>query len=327
MKNNPVVSVVIPVYNVEKYLEECIDSVLNQTYQNIEIILVDDGSTDSSGEICDRYVENNKNVYVIHQKNAGLSAARNAGFFRAVGEYVYFLDSDDYISADAIEKLTSIAINDNADIVFFDANSFLDDSEKEIRQNYIRKQKYISSEGLVVFSQLQNNNEFHSAVPLLFFRSEFLKNKKFSFCSGIYYEDMIFTFEALCSARVVSQCKEALYFRRYRSDSIMTSKKNKKYFDSVVKVYRSLIEFSVKNNISEESSVKKYICRNAFNVFNNYKKLSTAEKRVCKKELIAVKKDILKNGAYGDTALKMKCYSDVLWFLYKVFEKTIGKLK
>ena len=95
MKNNPLVSVIIPVYNVEKYLEECIDSVLNQTCQNIEIILVDDGSTDSSGQICDKYAENNKHICVIHQKNGGLSDARNAGFLRAGGEYVYFLDSDD----------------------------------------------------------------------------------------------------------------------------------------------------------------------------------------------------------------------------------------
>lgn len=327
MKTNPVVSVIIPVYNVEKYLEECIDSVLNQTYKDIEIILVDDGSTDSSGDICDRYAKNNKNICVIHQKNGGLSAARNAGFCRACGEYVYFLDSDDYIASEAIEKLISIAKNDNSDVVFFDAKSFFDDSEKEIKQNYIRKQEYVTAEGLAVFAQLQKNNEFHSAVPLLLIRRAFLLKHNLSFMSGIYYEDMIFTFEALCLAQVVSQCKEALYYRRYRSDSIMTSKKNKKYFDSVVKVYRSLIEFSQKNNISEKSAVKKYICRNAFNVFNNYKKLSSEDKRACKKELIAVKKDILKNNAYGDTALKMKCYSDVLWFLYKVFEKIIGKLK
>ena len=121
MKNNPVVSVIIPVYNVEKYLEECIDSVLAQTYQNIEIILVDDGSTDSSGLICDRYAEKNTNISVIHQKNSGLSAARNSGLNKANGDYIYFLDSDDYISADAIEKLFSIAENDKSDIVFFDA--------------------------------------------------------------------------------------------------------------------------------------------------------------------------------------------------------------
>ena len=327
MKNNPLVSVIIPVYNVEKYLEECIDSVLNQTCQNIEIILVDDGSTDSSGQICDKYAENNKHICVIHQKNGGLSDARNAGFLRAGGEYVYFLDSDDYISFDAIEKLVSIAKNDNSDVVFFDAISFLDDADKEIKQNYIRNSRYSTSKGIVVFSQLQKNKEYHSAVPLLFFKKDFLKNNDLNFYSGIYYEDMIFTFEALCYAQVASQCEEALYYRRYRNNSIMTSKKNKKYFESAVKVYRSLLEFSKKNNILQENAVKKYICRNAFNVFNNYNKLSFTDKRACSKELAAVKKDILKNNAYGDTALKMKCYSDILWFIYKVFEKTIGKLK
>ncbi len=327
MKNNPLVSVIIPVYNVEKYIEECIDSVLAQTYQNIEIILVDDGSTDSSGQICDNYAENNKHIYVIHQQNGGLSAARNAGLLKADGEYVYFLDSDDYISSDAIEKLVSITENDDSDVVFFDAISFFDNSDKEIKQNYIRNNRYSAAEGTVVFSQLQKNKEFHSAVPLLFLKKGFLKSNNINFCSGIYYEDMIFTFEVLCSARIVSQCKDALYYRRYRNNSIMTSKKNKKYFESAVEVYRSLLEFSEKNDILQENAVKKYICRNAFNVFNNYNKLSFADKRACRKELAAVKKDILTNNAFGDTALKMRCYCHILWFIYKVFEKITGKLK
>lgn len=327
MKNNPVVSVIIPVYNVEKYLEECIDSVLSQTYQNIEIILVDDGSTDSSGQICDRYAEKNTNIYVIHQKNGGLSAARNSGLNKADSKYIYFLDSDDYIADDTIEKLLSIAENDNSDIVFFDANSFVEDSDEEIKQNYRRNNSYVTNLGIDVFSQLQQNDEFHSSVPLLFIRREFLEKSNINFYPGIYYEDMIFTFEALCLATAVSQCSDALYFRRYRSDSIMTSKKSKKYFDSSVIVYRRVQDFSEKNNLINEKSVKKYICRNAFNVFNNYNKLSSEDKRICKTELNAVKKDILKNDAFGDTALKMKCYSDILWFIYKVFEKITGMFK
>ena len=327
MKNIPLVSVIIPVYNVEKYLEECIDSVLAQTYQNIEIILVDDGSTDSSGLICDRYAEKNTNISVIHQKNSGLSAARNSGLNKASGDYIYFLDSDDYILNNAIENLLLVAENDNSDIVFFDAYSFLDDSDETIKQNYRRNNTYVTNSGIDVFSQLQRNNEYHSSVPLLFIKKELIKNNNVSFVSGIYYEDMLFTFEALCLAPVVSQCKEALYFRRYRSDSIMTSKKNKKYFDSYVAVYKAVRDFSVKNGIINKDFAKEYIARLAFNVFNNYNKLTSEDKRECKAELNAVKKDILQNNAYGNTALKMKCYSDILWFVYKVFEKTTGMFK
>ena len=92
------VSIIIPVYNVEKYLEECVNSILNQKIKNYEIILVDDGSTDSSGEICDKMSANNQEITVIHQKNQGLSEARNSGIKKATGEYLMFVDSDDFIN-------------------------------------------------------------------------------------------------------------------------------------------------------------------------------------------------------------------------------------
>lgn len=328
MKNNPVVSVIIPVYNVEKYLEECIDSVLAQTYQNIEIILVNDGSTDSSGLICDRYAEKNSCISVIHKENGGQSTARNVGIEHADGKYIYFMDSDDILLSAALEKLYYVADENNADIVFFDAESFVDDGyNMKLKQSYIRNHTYLVQSGMKTFEQMQKNKEFSVSVPLLFFRSDFLKNSNINFCSGIYYEDMIFAFEIFCSAHIVSQCKEILYRRRYRSNSTMTSKKSKKYFDSSVIVYRRVQDFSEKNNLINEKSVKKYICRNAFNVFNNYNKLSSEDKCECKAELNAVKKDILQNKAYGNTALKMKCYSDILWFVYKVFEKITGMFK
>ena len=94
---NSLISIIVPVYNVEKYLNECIDSIIAQTYSNIEIILVNDGSTDASGKICDEYAEKDGRIKVIHQVNAGLSAARNAGMAVATGEYLYFVDSDDYV--------------------------------------------------------------------------------------------------------------------------------------------------------------------------------------------------------------------------------------
>ena len=173
MKNDVAVSVVIPVYNVEKYLKECVDSVLKQTYFSYEIILVDDGSTDASAKICDEYAAKDSRISVIHKPNGGLSSARNTGLQKARGAYVYFLDSDDYIVEYALEKLVEAAERDNADIVFFDAVSFADaDGDFKVSQNYIRKNNYKSEKGTVVFSQLQKNNEFHSAVPLLFIKKE-----------------------------------------------------------------------------------------------------------------------------------------------------------
>lgn len=105
MKTTPLISVIVPIYQVEAYLEECLDSILNQTYRQLEIILVDDGSPDRCGEICDRYASQDSRIKVIHQTNQGLSAARNAGMDMATGEYISFIDSDDYIAPHFYEKL------------------------------------------------------------------------------------------------------------------------------------------------------------------------------------------------------------------------------
>ena len=113
------ISVIIPVYNVEKYLKECLDSVINQTHKNIEIILIDDGSTDNSGKICDEYRKKDDRIIVIHKSNEGLSSARNDGLIHAKGKYIQFIDSDDYVNRDMLEITYSIIKKYNADVVTF----------------------------------------------------------------------------------------------------------------------------------------------------------------------------------------------------------------
>ena len=121
----PLIGVIIPVYNVEKYLEQCVDSVLNQSFKDIEIILVDDGSKDSSGEICDYYKEKDSRVKVIHKENGGLSDARNMGIRQCSSEYILFLDSDDYWKENCLEEIAR-CIEDNVDIVFLTAAKYFE---------------------------------------------------------------------------------------------------------------------------------------------------------------------------------------------------------
>ena len=116
MPDNPLVSIIIPVYNVEQYLSEALESVLSQTYENLEILIIDDGSTDGSGLVCDKYGEKDKRIHVLHQENRGLSAARNTGLDRMSGEAVAFLDPDDAFEATFIEKLLTAMISENADL-------------------------------------------------------------------------------------------------------------------------------------------------------------------------------------------------------------------
>ncbi len=326
MENQALISVIIPVYNVENYLRECVDSVLKQTYRNLEIILVDDGSTDSSGIICDEYVEKDDRISVIHQKNGGLSVARNTGLTEANGDYVYFLDSDDYIAENTFETLLAIAEKDNSDIVFFDAVSFADTDDFTVKQNYIRKNRYKTDNGLNIFSQMTENNEFHSAVYLMLFKKFFVDDNRLTFVPGILHEDMVFTYHSLCLAQTVSQCTDALYHRRYRKNSIMTSSKTKKHFTSCIAVYNNNTEFTNDLTPDYKKTLNKYVSRCAFNVFNVYEKLSKTDKKGCKSELKKFKKDVLQRNAFGNTALKMRCCGKAFWFIYKIFEKTVGRL-
>lgn len=109
---NPLISVIIPVYKVEKFLHRCVDSVINQTYKNLEIILIDDGSPDNCGNICDEYAKKDTRIKVIHQENQGLSGARNSGLNIAKGEYIYFIDSDDYIKKNTLENMIKYSEKD-----------------------------------------------------------------------------------------------------------------------------------------------------------------------------------------------------------------------
>lgn len=320
--DNPLISVIIPVYNVEKYLRECLDSVLAQTYKILEVILIDDGSTDFSGDICDEYINVDERIKVIHQKNAGLSEARNHGFDSATGEYVYFLDSDDWIQKDTLESLIQKGQETNADIVFFDSKSF-EDSDKgyQIPQRYIRKYDYPTDKGLTVFEQMQANKEFHSAVPLMFIRKLFLDKSNIRFYPGILYEDMLFTFEALSKAEKVAQCKEPFYQRRYRSYSITQSKVREKNYLSAGTVYRELVDFSEQEGIHNNSSVQKYIARCAYRFIDIYSQLSNADKEKNKQHYQKQIDDVLQHNGFGDKALLQRCKSKFHWTVYKSMTK------
>lgn len=327
MENKGLISVIIPVYNVERYLKECIDSVLCQSYKKYEIILIDDGSTDSSPEICDEYVSEYENIRVIHKENKGLSHTRNEGLTVANGEYVYFLDSDDYIDSNAFAMLIEAIEKENSDFLFFDSWSFEDAQRNfNIPQKYIRKKCYGTDSGLEMLEKLCENKDFHSAIQHFFFKTSFIKEEKLNFLEGAIYEDVLFAYQAFCKAKKVTHINSPIYFRRYRENSIMTSNKSIYHFNSIVAVFYELVSFSFNTSEYLSKVQNAYIARFAFNVFNIYGELSDKDKKICKEKLLEVKNKILKDNAYGNTALKMRCYGKFFWVIYKVFEKTVGRL-
>ncbi len=249
---NTLVSIIIPIYNVEKYLNECLESVCAQTYREIEIILVNDGSTDNSISICEKFQKIDNRITIINKKNAGLSAARNSGLEIAKGEYIYFLDSDDYISPDAIELLVKTAINQRLDIISFDGIAFFDEdnpweADSRLLERYIRKHCYFGvMKGAELYYNQEKNGEFRSPVQTYFFRHDFIKENSLKFYDGILHEDILFMFFAMLYAQRTMHIQVALYYRRMRSDSIMGKVTTEKNLFGLYTVLKEIISFDKK---------------------------------------------------------------------------------
>lgn len=219
------VSVIVPVYNVEKYIERCILSVLNQTYQNYELLLVDDGSTDDGGRICDMYHSNNPKIKVYHKENGGLSDARNYGLQKAEGEYIVFLDSDDYIAKEFLACLHGLLEEAQADIAvcgFYhtDANTF----PKEKKGRTYRTTLLSSQESLADWHGARGRLET-CVWNKLYKRKVFSLDKEpVLFPVGTYYEDVYTTHRLVDNAERIVFTEKPLYMYYKRSGSIMESR-------------------------------------------------------------------------------------------------------
>lgn len=228
VSKNVVISIIIPIYNVENFLNEAIDSIMNQTYQNTEVILVNDGSTDNSLLIAQNYLKKDSRIKLINQSNKGLSGARNIGRKYATGKYIYFFDSDDYLIENTIEKCVSLLEKENADLIRFAANihpasgSLANDFKSKI---YEIPEK-LDHNTLLIEEYLSQVKIFTPTVSLYVYRKSFLESNEIFFYEGILHEDELWTTQIFMSAEKISFISEKLFLRRYRENSIMVSKKN-----------------------------------------------------------------------------------------------------
>lgn len=229
VSKNIKVSVIIPIYNTEKYLNACLDSICNQTLTDIEIICVNDGSTDSCGEILSEYKMHDDRIVIINQSNRGLSVARNKGLGVAKGEYIQFVDSDDMLVKNALEYASNVADKNNLDVFYFDAEVCFESIELEKKHSayetyYNRPDKYNSLvSGEKLFTALINDDKYRMAAWLQFSKRSFLDNSNIKFIEGIVHEDNHFTTAVMLEAKRVLHENKKLYVRRVREDSIMTS--------------------------------------------------------------------------------------------------------
>lgn len=240
------ISIIIPLYNTEKYISRCIDSCLNQTFSDFEIIIINDGSNDGSKGIVLSYAQKYDFIKVYTTENRGLSAARNLGMDYAKGKYIYFLDSDDWIDADCLEKCYYYAEKYELEIVAFDAKVILEEDANV-------KYKYNSYDrrGKAKEYTLQTGYEFikdYKTIPVsapaweVLTQKEFLTKNNIRFLEGAYYEDNKFHYDSMICASRVMYIPHLFYNRTYRMDSIMTSKYNVKKLESAFAISHGILD-------------------------------------------------------------------------------------
>lgn len=225
---NDRISVIVPVYNVEKYIKRCLESLLNQTYKNLEIIIIDDGTKDSSGKICDEISKSDSRIKVIHQKNQGLSGARNTGLKNSTGEYITFVDSDDYIDNKMFEKMLSTLKTNNADIIEC-GTIYCDEKGNYIKENTKNKIK-IYEKDIQVKELISNGNITTMSCGKLYKKDLF---KNFEFPIGKYHEDVFTTYKLLHVSKKTVVLNQGFYYYRQVNGSIMNSNFNIKHLDSI----------------------------------------------------------------------------------------------
>ena len=308
MKNNPKISIIVPVYNVEKYLSCCMDSLSNQTLKDIEIILVDDESSDHCPAMCDEYANQDHRIRVIHKKNGGLGYARNSGLEIAKGEYIAFVDSDDYVASNTYQKLYDLANDAKADVIYFYFQRF-NEKGNTWMESGIRKEIWYQTEkdirGLMLDmiancpkSKFDRNIEVSSCCAL--YRNDLIKKYDLVFKSEreLISEDLLFNLDYLLHSANVMTIPDALYFYRENisslSRAIRPDRISKNHF-----FYQYLLEKLKTNNFEIEGylrSTRLFIANSRVSI-RQYVQSSFS-----KKEKMQWLKSIVKNPVWKEIA-------------------------
>ena len=282
--DKPLVSIIIPIYKVERFLSKCLDSVINQTYTNLDIVLVDDGSPDKCGKICDEYASKDKRITTIHKNNGGVVQARITGFKNSKGEYVTFVDADDYIAQDAIEILLTNALQNNVDLVV--ANHFIETASKiEQDKRFLRIGLYDKGE---IIELLKNKFLFDGSIgksgfPLYLwgklFKKEFLLGKLEKGEGISFAEDIISVFATMQEIKSMLVIKEPIYYYVSHENQI-TKKKPEDLWPTFVNAWKKLKELDkdilLKTQLPERiisgiaSTLISISLRNTYNYYKDF---------------------------------------------------------
>lgn len=272
-------SIVIPMYKVEPYVARCLESVLEQK-GDFEVIAVDDGSPDRSGEIARYYSDKDARLKVIRQPNMGLSAARNTGMRHAAGEYIWFIDSDDWVSDDSIEIIEGIIRNQGPEAIHLCGADVINDLPVKLFS--LEKCQADRQSGI----RMLRENNFHGVVQYTVYKRSFLKNNGLFFMEGIYHEDTEFSPRAYYFLKDIICVDKVLYLKRVNEDSITRKQNVKKNFD-LIKVSESLYKFACKINDCRDRQLYMRYSANALKMAmsNEYELMDTNSRKSLNAEL------------------------------------------
>lgn len=283
-KDTPKVSVIIPVYNVELYLNECLDSIINQTLTEIEIICVNDGSTDRSLSILENYYANDERITIINQQNGGQSAARNRGIDEAHGKYVYFMDSDDILDVNALKVLYDTCEKKKLDLILFDFERFFDGiemTEGGPTANKRKKEYTHIYDGVSLLKHLKDNKDYITSACFMMVSRETLIKNAVRFYEGIIHEDELYCFEIMMCAERASHIGKKFYQRRVRPNSTMTNSKSSKTVIGYFSVMQQMLKYGLDPNLDQlqmEETWRAFLGMKA-SAQNSYKLISPDERR------------------------------------------------
>ena len=273
----PYVSIILPIYNTALYLKKCLDSLKKQSLENIEIICVDDGSTDDSLHILKKYVRDDNRFVVLVQENFGQSVARNTGVKLARGKYLYFCDSDDILRENALEKLYIKAEKEKLDMVFFNTDVYFQNKnliDLNKTKYYERKNNYEGVwNGKNLMKAMVENNEYLVSPCLSIINSEYFHKNNLWFANGVIHEDNIYTFKAMYAAERVGFLSDKFYIRRVRINSVMTSNKSFAnvygYFYCVLEILEFLKTKTIYNeNVELSKNILNKLIRSSNKIYN-----------------------------------------------------------
>lgn len=254
----PLISIIVPVYNIGELLPRCIDSLINQTYKDIEIILIDDGSTDGSGTVCEAYGKQDRRIFVIHQDNAGLSAARNTGIQNSRAPYLLFVDSDDYIKPDSCERLIKVALDNNCDIVAAGEIRVVGETESQGCKRNLDTNTIYSGENFLV--QSLKKGGLSMCAPYALYRRTLLIDNQHFFKQGILHEDELWTPQTYLFAQRVMCIDFNFYYHWFREGSITHTKDKTKNSRDLINTCFELYEVYKKLDNDARKYLNDYLC-------------------------------------------------------------------